>query len=255
MKQLSVLLIGDVCKDIYHYGNVNRISPEAPVPILDLSHVKILDGMAANVHKNLSALGAKVTMVSGNAKSVKTRYIEEKSGHQLLRVDRDKISDPLALQDIPEKQYDCVVISDYNKGTLTYYNIKQIINKFKDVPIFIDTKKPDIGEFDQIYPKTNVYIKINSLENKKITSNHKNLIVTEGKNGARYKGVLYSTPEVNVSDACGAGDTFLAALAVYYCAFNDIEIAIRYANIASSVTVQHLGVYAPTKEEIDEAIG
>lgn len=255
MKSFNVLLVGDVCKDVYQYGTVNRISPEAPVPILEITKIETLDGMAANVYKNLAALGAKVTLVSGNTKSVKTRFIDEKTGHQLLRLDNDKISDPIKIQNIPEKEYDCVVISDYNKGTLSYQNIKQIINKFKDKPIFIDTKKTDIGEFDQIFPKTNVFIKINSVENKKVISQHKNLIVTDGKNGAKYKGVVYPAPVVSVADACGAGDTFLAALATYYYSFNDIEIAIRYANIASSVTVQHLGVYAPTKEEIDEAIG
>lgn len=255
MKSLNVLLIGDVCKDVYQYGTVNRISPEAPVPILELTKIETLDGMAANVHKNLAALGAKTTIISGNAKSVKTRFIDEKSGHQLLRLDHDKISVPINIKEIPEEEYDCVVISDYNKGTLSYQNIKQIITKFKDKPVFIDTKKTDLEKFDQIYPPTNVFIKINSPESKKVTSFHRNVIVTDGKNGARYKGNHYPCPQVNVADACGAGDTFLAALAVYYCSSKDIQIAINYANIAASLTVQHLGVYAPTKEEIYEAIG
>lgn len=255
MKPLSVLLLGDVCEDIYHYGNVNRISPEAPVPILELIKTEKLDGMAENVRKNLSVLGADTTIVMGNKKSIKTRFIEEKSGNQLLRVDEDKVSDPINLADIPKNKYDCVVISDYGKGSLTYKNMKDIIKKYNQLPIFIDTKKTDIEEFDQIWPQTNVYIKINLPESKKLTSWHKNLIVTDGKNGATYKGKKYPVSEVNVSDPCGAGDTFLASLAVYYYEFNNIEVAIKYANIAAGITVQHLGVYAPSREEIYEAIG
>jgi len=254
VKRLNVLLIGDICDDVYHYGSVNRISPEAPVPVLELTHTKKLAGMAANVSKNLQALGVNVTEVVGNKTSVKTRFIDEKSGHQLLRLDEDAISDHISLNDIPKKEYDCVVISDYGKGTLTYKNIREIIDSYKSLPIFIDTKKPDLEQFDQIYPPTNVFIKINSPESKKLTSFHKNVIVTDGKNGARYKGNNYPCLQVNVADACGAGDTFLAALAVYYCGSKDIQIAINYANIAASLTVQHLGVYAPTLKEIDDAI-
>lgn len=253
MKQLNVLLLGDVCKDIYHYGSVNRISPEAPVPVLELERTFVLDGMAANVKKNLSNLGANVTLVSGDKESIKTRFIDEKTGHQLLRVDADDQSTSISISIIPDDNYDCIVISDYGKGSLGYSTITQVIDKFKDTPIFIDTKKDDIDRFDQIYPSRDVYIKINMPESKKLVSSHRNLIVTDGKNGAFYKGTRYITPSVNVADACGAGDTFLAALAVFYCQTKDIRTAIMKANIAASITVQHLGVYAPTLEEIENA--
>ena len=52
---------------------------------------------------------------------------------------------------------------------------------------------------------------------------------------------------------CGAGDTFLAALVVEYLKTYSIEKAIEIANIAASITVKHIGVYAPTWEEINEA--
>ena len=57
-------------------------------------------------------------------------------------------------------------------------------------------------------------------------------------------------PEVEVADVTGAGDTFLAALTYQYLATNSIEDAIKFANKASSITVQHVGNYAPTLEEI-----
>jgi sugar/nucleoside kinase (ribokinase family) len=71
-----------------------------------------------------------------------------------------------------------------------------------------------------------------------------------GKAGARYNDTLYSAPSVEVVDVCGAGDTFLAALVYKYLNTTNIESAIKFANLASSITVTHRGVYAPTLEEV-----
>jgi sugar/nucleoside kinase (ribokinase family) len=62
---------------------------------------------------------------------------------------------------------------------------------------------------------------------------------------------VYTPPKVEVSDVCGAGDTFLAALTYGYLCTNSIENAIEFANRAASITVQHLGVYAPTLKDME----
>jgi D-beta-D-heptose 7-phosphate kinase/D-beta-D-heptose 1-phosphate adenosyltransferase len=251
VKQLNVLLLGDDCRDIYVYGHVNRISPEAPVPILEESHSEVKLGMSGNVFENLAKLNCNVKHITGNKTSVKTRYIDLKSGHQLMRLDEDCISDPIYFsEEITNRGFDCVIISDYNKGSISNSTIDDIIAIY-NCPIFIDTKKTDLSRFDRIYPESKVYIKINELENSKLISSHRNLIVTLGKDGAKYRGNNYFTPKVNVADVCGAGDTHLAALAYMFCQTGDIEQSILWANRAASVTVQHLGVYAPTLEEIN----
>ena len=254
MKQLNVLLLGDDCKDVYTYGHVNRISPEAPVPIFEYSHQKEKRGMSGNVSENLKALGCSVVHDSGNQKSIKTRYIDIRTGQQLMRVDEDSISKPITVDEMlfNQQNYDCVIISDYNKGSITAENFNRLLTIYRG-PIFIDTKKTDLSFFDVIYPPREIYVKINELEYSKLQSGHKNLIVTLGKHGARYRGNIFPTPKVSVSDVCGAGDTHLAALAYMYCQTEDIEHSIRWANRAASVTVQHLGVYAPTLEEINAA--
>jgi ribokinase len=77
------------------------------------------------------------------------------------------------------------------------------------------------------------------------------LVVTLGKDGARYGTKVYPAPEVEIADVTGAGDTFLAALCVEYLRTDgDMQQAIEFAIQASAVTVQHMGVYAPTREEI-----
>ena len=57
-KLYKILLIGDSCEDIYHFGTCQRISPEAPVPILKKAYEEIRPGMSANVAANLESFGA-----------------------------------------------------------------------------------------------------------------------------------------------------------------------------------------------------
>jgi sugar/nucleoside kinase (ribokinase family) len=78
------------------------------------------------------------------------------------------------------------------------------------------------------------------------------LIVTLGRDGVRYKEHKISTPQVEAFDVCGAGDTFLSALAYNYVLSGDILAAIRFATRAASVTIQHIGVYSPSLEEIEQ---
>jgi D-beta-D-heptose 7-phosphate kinase/D-beta-D-heptose 1-phosphate adenosyltransferase len=255
VKRLNVLLYGDDCIDVYQYGNVTRINPEAPVPIFDFVREETKRGMSSNVAENLNKLGCNIKHITGNVASIKTRLIDERSGQQLLRIDENNISEPIKVSKETIREYnpDCIIISDYDKGSLDYETIRRIISYYQG-PIFIDTKKTDIERFDHIWPQREVYVKINEQESKALESQHRNLIVTKGKEGALYKGVLHPAPIVEVSDVCGAGDTFLAALAYYHTINKNIEAAIKYANYAASITVKHLGVYAPSLEEIDHAI-
>ena len=84
---MRVLLIGDSCTDVYVYGDVKRLNPEAPVPILEPKREDSTNGMAWNVYNNLTALGLSVFMLTNEEKITKTRYIDEKSNQQILRVD------------------------------------------------------------------------------------------------------------------------------------------------------------------------
>jgi hypothetical protein len=96
---MKILLIADICDDVYHYGNVDRISPEAPVPVFEPYNIEVKGGMGYNVEANLKNLGVEVSTIFG-IPSIKERYIDEKSKHQLLRVDVDVKSDPL--KELPE---------------------------------------------------------------------------------------------------------------------------------------------------------
>lgn len=239
------MLIGDTCVDQYVYGTIDRLSPEAPVPVFVAQQEETRKGMAGNVEENLKALGCRVNLLTLKG-SVKTRFIDQKSGQHIMRLDQDAKSDPIVLEtDIPPI-YDAVVISDYNKGCVSYELIEEICATYSG-PVFVDTKKQDLARMGR------AVVKINSTERAQATSLCDNLIVTLGKDGAVYKDKVYKAPAVAVTDVCGAGDTFLAALVYKFLITQDQAQAIEFANRAASVTVKHIGAYAPTQKEIDAA--
>jgi D-glycero-beta-D-manno-heptose-7-phosphate kinase len=241
----KILLIGDAGEDIYTYGDVNRVSPEAPVPVFEPKYTIHRDGMAGNVCKNFEALGCIVSFLHGEI-SKKNRFIDIRSKQQLMRVDQDIQSTPVRFDTAIPPVYDAIVISDYNKGTVTYELIEELV-KSVNVPIFVDTKKTDLARL------TGCYVKINALEKSRATSlpDSAHLIVTHGSHGAEWDGWVYAAEIVgDVTDVCGAGDTFLAALVYEFLKTGHMPDAVKFANKASSITVQHVGVYAPRLEQI-----
>lgn len=242
-KKFKILLIGDKGADFYIYGNVNRISPEAPVPIFTANAAIEKPGMADNVRLNLEMLGCDVTFIHGDV-SEKERLIDERSKQQIIRIDRDVKSPPILVNKEMLAGYDAIVISDYNKGSVSYELIEQAIRS--KAIVFVDTKKPDLERMQ------GAWVKINELEYSKIKSECSGLIVTKGAAGAIVPHHEFSSPapSVEVVDVTGAGDTFLAALTYMYLLTRKIEVSIEFANRASAITVQHVGCYAPTLEEI-----
>lgn len=176
---LRILVIGDVMLDAYVMGKVNRISPEAPVPIVSLENEDARIGGAGNVALNLLALGAKPIIcgvigedssgdkllnlfekngisTDGLVKSmarkttVKTRVISNKQ--QLLRIDSESTFPLLeseevklnnTIQNIISQGVDGIIFEDYNKGVLTDSVIQNTIKiaKEKVIPTAVDPKK------------------------------------------------------------------------------------------------------------------
>ncbi len=239
-----ILLVGDDCVDVYQYGTVDRISPEAPVPVFKFSHEERKPGMAGNVARNLEALGCEVHYLHGET-STKTRIVDIRSKQQIVRIDNDIISTPMSFETGIPEIYDAIVVSDYAKGTVSYELIEELITT--GIPVFVDTKKTDLERMQ------GAWVKINELEYSKIKSECSGLIITLGGKGATvpHHNLSFPAPYVEVADVTGAGDTFLAALVSEYLTQRDIAKSIPYAIRAASVTVQHFGVYAPTWEELE----
>jgi len=242
---MKILVVGDSCTDIFRYGKVERLAPEAPVPVIIPEREESTPGMAGNVVRNLEVLGADVTFITNTTSIRKVRYVCSKYNHILLRVDEndkcENINDQIP-GDIHWNDFDAVVISDYNKGFLDELNIKYISEQHPLV--FLDTKKI-LGKWAHEIS----CIKINYqeyLNNRSVLEYDSNLndktIVTRGKYGCDFRGVNYPTKEVPVKDVSGAGDTFLAGLVVEYLKTKDYEKAIAFAQECTTIVVQKSGV-------------
>ena len=248
----KVLVIGDGCKDVFRYGKCDRLSPEAPVPIFKPVFSASNGGMAVNVFKNLQALGVECDIVTDSG-ITKTRFVDEVSNQMLLRVDEhDEVEgiEYSKLLTVDYDKYDAVVISDYNKGFLSEDDIEYIGKKHPVV--FMDTKKKMGKWVNDIF-----CIKINNKEyqanvDASFMTNYRNhLIITEGKNGARwihsdgynkFSKLYRIESEHPVRDLSGAGDTFIAALVADYIKNKDMGTAIMFANKCASWVVTQKGV-------------
>jgi bifunctional ADP-heptose synthase (sugar kinase/adenylyltransferase) len=240
---MRILVIGDSCTDVFRYGKVTRIAPEAPVPIIVPERETENPGMAGNVVANLKALGAEVDFVTNETEIRKVRYVCSKYNHLLLRVDENDSCEPFNINSLYLNKYDAVIISDYCKGFLSEEDIKQI-SKLYQSTIFLDTKKI-LGDWahDIDFIKIN-YHEYNRnkevLENDPILSNK--TIVTRGKYGCDYQDKNYPTVDVPVKDVSGAGDTFLSGLVVEYSRSKDINKAIQFAQDCTTIVIQKSGV-------------
>lgn len=247
-KPYKILLVGDICYDVYHYGTVDRLSPEAPVPVFNPNRTETKLGMAYNVADNLRSFNCVVDLYNHNTKlGHKNRYIDERSKQHLIRIDEDVDVEPIDISKVDWEYYDAVVVSDYNKGAIDY-NTLSTINESFNGPILVDTKKTDLTGLGKCI------FKINALEYSRLLDHSGELIVTRGSEGTLYKCVNYPVDKVEVVDVCGAGDTFLAALTWAYLVTKSIPESIVFANKCASISVQHSGVYALKKEDLNSVL-
>ena len=199
-KNLKILIVGDLILDRYVEGNVDRISPEAPVPVLHKTHERDVLGGAANVANNINSLGAEAYLIGvlGNDvfadkfeklaensginlrairdpnryTTVKTRLLGDRQ--QLLRVDSETRFDvdqniqEITLDVISKliQQMSALIISDYRKGMLSPSLLIKVIKLAKSygIPVFVDPK----GNESKFYSGAD-YIKPNRSELEALT--------------------------------------------------------------------------------------
>ena len=183
---LNCLIIGDVMVDAYIWGNVNRISPEAPVPVFEAKKRENRLGGAANVALNIQALGATPILCGIIGNDVKGKVFNEvlenqdlsaegiiqsderlttcktriiSSSHHMLRVD-EEVLEPISELDskdlinrvkyiISTKKIDVVIFEDYDKGLLNADNIQAIVHLLneKKIPSCVDPKKDNFQNY------------------------------------------------------------------------------------------------------------
>jgi bifunctional ADP-heptose synthase (sugar kinase/adenylyltransferase) len=246
-KSLNVLVIGETCRDIYYYCSNTRLNPESSAPLVKVTRDNSKLGMAANVNNCLNSLGVKTNFITNHPSShpTRTRYINEKTNQQLLRVDIDPKLEELSPIRIDLNKYSAIVISDYNKGFITTFGIQNIISNF-DGPVFLDTKKKNLHAFSKCF------IKINETEANAADSIPLGTIVTCGADGVRWYDSHWPAYKTEIVDVCGAGDAFLAGLVYGY--LTNEERLIEYAIVNAGISVRHLGTYAPSLKELKQGL-
>ena len=179
LAQNKVLVVGDVMLDRYWFGNVDRISPEAPVPIAKISKIEDRPGGAANVARNIASLGGNVTLLSvvGEdepalvleklllAEQVNTVFKKDTSistivklrviakNQQLIRIDFEEKPSHEILAEILDNfaeiidQYQVVILSDYGKGGLSHTSKMIEIAKAHNKVVLVDPKGSDYSKY------------------------------------------------------------------------------------------------------------
>tara|TARA_E500000178_G_C17033635_1_gene762045 strand:+ start:3821 stop:5308 length:1488 start_codon:yes stop_codon:yes gene_type:complete len=186
----KIVIVGDVMKDTYLYGVTDRISPEAPVPVIKINKKSFSLGGAANVASNVSALGGDATLIGLTGKdqaladlteklsetkinaelvsSFKLKTIEKtrliSQNQQLIRVDEEddwpqKVEKNQSLQKqlfakftkILEKKCDAVILSDYDKGSLASCQDFIKLAKSKKIPVLVDPKGTDFKKYQNAF--------------------------------------------------------------------------------------------------------
>jgi len=190
----KIAVIGDLMLDHYIYGRVDRISPEAPVQVVNFQEEKYCLGGAGNVAANLSSMGAEVFLVSPNFydKEIslfsegKIRFIVEPSfrikpiikqrvvgnhNQQLLRVDYENLFlhsmqtiefVEKTVKDLLREGFEWAIISDYRKGFVSDTIAEFVVNKFKG-NVVVDTKAVDIEPFAGCFALTSNRKELNEI--------------------------------------------------------------------------------------------
>lgn len=281
-----IYVTGDMIIDEYLYGQTTRISPEAPVPIVDLVSREKRWGGCGNVYKNIQSVYAPAKLAcytdskhkdmfdeSGeNYLFVKTKKIPLKTrvisnGRYMSRIDDEKYITDTTLEDTILDRWNVqssgtVVLSDYNKGSIK--DPQKFIKRCKG-KVLVDPKvsldkykgayliKPNLKEFEQYVGKINSPKEL--MAKAQLTRDHlqlQYLIITLSEDGVLLVGDSiehYPSQVEEVFDVTGAGDTFMAGLALGIEAKMSISLSTRIANKLAGIAVSKNGTYTITGDD------
>jgi D-beta-D-heptose 7-phosphate kinase / D-beta-D-heptose 1-phosphate adenosyltransferase len=286
----KIVVIGDVMLDKYIFGNVSRISPEAPVPILTVNEESYRLGGAANVAANISSLGGDVSLFgfvgkdenskilsnlfrekgiksfldTNHKTTVKERIIGR--DQQMIRLDREdnspKYFTPEILAPLKKKSLasDVIIISDYAKGCVTS-DLMRVLKSFNK-KIIVDPKPQNTSLYSNCFlitPNEKEALEMSSQSEvysagKYLRDNLGcNVLITRGEKGM----VLFSDTNIEIPtvakeiyDVTGAGDTAIATLSLALSCGSSLEEAVILANHSAGISVGKIGTSTVSIEEL-----
>ncbi len=261
-----IAVLGDPMCDFYHHGEVRRVSQEAPVPVFTETRWEVRPGGAANVEKNLKALGCNTRPlweeINVDHWTQKHRYLV--GTHQCFRIDRDADHRDLKLTDhqvaMALDGAHAAVISDYGRGTCSERNCSMLIQEAqrRRIPVVVDPKGAAWGKYQGatvICPNHLEYS-----ETHRTSVDDSELVIKRAADGIdlirSYSNELLNFPARarRVYDVTGAGDTVTAVLAAVLAARGTLEDACELANLAAGLAVAEVGTAAVSAEALIEEI-
>jgi rfaE bifunctional protein kinase chain/domain len=280
MTARRIVVVGDAMLDIYLAGDAERISPEAPVPVVTVHTRRYALGGAANVAANVAAIGAECRLVAvvaaARPTTSKTRVTAR--GQQVVRID-EEVEDPIAPRaehqllgqlDAAMADADAILIEDYNKGTLTPVVIERAMTLAtkRGIPVVVDPKfkhffeyrgatlfKPNRRELEQAMGATLDLAHPAALPTLLDQLGVDNLLLTLGA-----EGMVLVTKDKQISriptmarevfDVSGAGDTVTAWVGTALAAGASVREAAQAANYAAGVEVGKSGVATVSPREV-----
>lgn len=287
LEEIKILVVGDIMLDRYIEGDVNRISPESPVPIVNVTNEYHTLGGCGNVVRNIVELGANVDCLASigidpdgvlveselekiGARSLlinasKTTTVKERiiAGHrqiQMLRVDReyiDLVNHHRLIELLKERtrdNYNIVIVSDYGKGVVSY-ELMVYLKYQQNADIIVDPKPQNSGLYNGVF-----MITPNEKEWRDIRTrpyhlqNIKFILETKGNKGMRLienqRGIEHDIPseDVPVYNVSGAGDTVIATMGVCLGAGFDVLTSAKIANKCAGYAVTQPGTSVVPKK-------
>jgi bifunctional ADP-heptose synthase (sugar kinase/adenylyltransferase) len=247
--KVRVLVAGDAMCDAYHFGRVDRISPEAPVPIFleDYDRQEVRRGGADNVAHQLEVWGCEVQTLFPRRRSVKHRYFA--GHHQVFRRDSDSTEQGV-FELLPV--VDVVILSDYGKGFLTANFCQSLIAAATklEVPVIVDPKGSDWRKYQGAYavcPNLSEYraLQLGVPPRIVLKKGEEGIDVIDGR-------LRISIPAQTrqVFDVTGAGDTVVATIAATLGCGGTLMEGAHIAVCAAGVVVGKVGTSVCTKEEL-----
>lgn len=261
------MVLGDAMVDRYWFGEVLRISPEAPIPVLRVSRVEEREGAAANVARNVRSLGAECVAEYGRGEGEVLKIRAIGRNQQMLRIDFDHPRVPIT-KGVDFRACDIVIFSDYGKGSLEHVQTLILRAKMAGKKVLVDPKgydyeryryadlvKPNLDEMRVMVggwkDEADLTAKAQALRTK---ADIGALLLTRAGDGMTLytDGCVKHIPAHarEVYDVTGAGDTAIATLAVALARGHGLEDAARYANKAAGIVVGRFGTATVTAEEV-----
>ncbi|RYG32219.1 MAG: carbohydrate kinase [Chitinophagaceae bacterium] len=254
-RQMRIGVIGDLMLDTYWWGDVDRISPEAPVPIVAISGKE--KRIAARPTSN------KIRIISRNQHMMRL----DSETTSFIKASEEKILIEAFGRYVKEEKPHMVIFEDYNKGVLSEKVIAECISicKKNKVLTAVDPKrknffsykgvnifKPNLNEAREGLNILREEISREALENMHIEL-HRKLdneisLITLSERGIFVQrendSVLIPTHVRNISDVSGAGDTVIAVAALVYAATENVRLMAEVANIAGGLVCEEVGTVA-----------